>query len=206
MSKFSLTRGLKNMVYAEVIKDDSSAYTVGEPKPLIPAGNLSITVDSSTNDTYFDNAMFYRAGQEGNSAVTIDGAMLRPDMLADITGKIVDTTTGVVIDDGKYHEKYFAVGGEIGLVDGTKINVWFMKGTFSYPQEQAKTEDASTDTNGMSLTFNAVRTIFEFGGKGSCKRILMDTSVSEMNSDKAFFEQVVTPANIDTLIKKKSNK
>lgn len=206
MANFTLSRGLKNIKFAEVTKDDSSAYTVGETKQLIPAGNLSISVESSTNDTYFDNAMFYRAGQEGNSTVTIDGAMLRPDLVAEITGKTVDATTGVVLDDGKYHEKYFAVGGEIGLVDGTKLNVWFLKGTFSYPQEQAKTEDASTDTNGMSLTFNAVRTIFEFVGKGSCKRVIMDTGVSEMNESKDFFEQVVTPANVGTLVKKKASK
>ena len=112
----------------------------------------------------------------------------------------------VSVDNKGRYEKYFAVGGEIGLVDGTKLNVWFLKGTFSYPQEQAKTEDASTDTNGMSLTFNAVRTIFEFAGKGSCKRVVMDTGVSEMNESKDFFEQVVTPANVGTLVKKKVNK
>lgn len=204
MSKFTLSRGLKNIMYAEVTKDGSDAYTVGTPAQLIPAGNLSISVDSSTADTYFDNALFYRAGQEGNSVVTIDGAMLRPEMVAEITGKTVDSTTGVIIDDGKYHEKYFAVGGEIGLVDGTKINVWFLKGTFSYPDESAKTEDASTDVGAMTLTFNAIRTIYEFSGKGACKRVVMDTEVSEMKSEADFFEQVVTPDNIATLIQKKT--
>lgn len=204
MSKFTLTRGLKNIMFAEVTKDGSDGYTVGEPKQLIPAGNLSISVDSSTNDTYFDNALFYRAGQEGNSAVTIDGAMLRPDMVAEITGKSVDSATGVVIDDGTYHEKYFAVGGEIGLVDGTKMNVWFLKGTFSYPDETAKTEDATTDVGAMTLVFNAVRTIYEFGGKGHCKRIVMDTEVSEMMTDGDFFKQVITPENVGTLIQKKT--
>lgn len=205
MSKFTLSRGLKNIMYAKVTADSATAYTVEEPKQLIPAGNLSISVDSSTNDTYFDNAMFYRAGQEGNSTVTIDGAMLRPEMVAEITGKTVDSATGAIIDDGSYHEVYFAVGGEIGLVDGTKINVWFLKGTFNYPDETAKTEDASTDVGAMTLTFNAVRTIFEFGGKGKCKRILMDTEVSEMIESKDFFAQVITPENVATFVQKKSS-
>lgn len=203
MSKFSLTRGLKNIMYAEVTKDDSTGYTVGTPEKLIPAGNLSISVDSATNDTYFDNAMFHRAGQEGNSTVTIDGAMLRPDMLADITGKTVDAT-GAIIDDGKYHEKYFALGGEIGLVDGTTLNVWFLKGTFGYPDETAKTEDASTDVGGMTLTYNAVRTIYEFT-TGSCKRIVMDTEVSELVEGADWFKQVVTPETVSTVISKKSS-
>ena len=203
MSKFTLTRGLSNIMYAEVTKDDSGAYTVGEPKQLIPAGNLTIAVEAATNDTYFDNAVFYRAGQEGNSTVTIDGAMLRPDMIADITGKTVDAT-GAVIDDGKYHEKYFAVDGRIGLVDGTYIDVWYLKGTFGYPQESAKTEDATTDVGSMSLTYSAIRTVYEFGGKGACKRILMDSEVSQMVESKDFFEQVVTPENVSTLISKKT--
>ena len=128
--------------------------------------------------------------------------MLRPDMVAEITGKEVDTATGAIIDDGSYHEVYFAVGGEIGLVDGTQINVWFLKGTFGYPNETAKTEDASTDVGSMSLTYNAMRTIFEFGKGKGCKRILMDTEVSKMVDTKDFFEQVVTPENVATLITK----
>lgn len=202
-NKFTLTRGISNIMYAEVTADGKDGYTVGEPKQLIPAGNINIAVDASTADTYFDNALFYRAGQEGNSTVTIDGAMLRPEMVADITGKTVDAT-GVIIDDGKYHEKYFAVGGRIGLVDGTYLDVWYLKGTFGYPQEQAKTEDASTDVGSMSLVFSAVRTIYEFGGKGACKRIVMDSDVSQMVDAKNFFEQVITPENVATFISKKT--
>jgi phi13 family phage major tail protein len=204
MSKFTLSRGLSNIMYAEITKDDSGAYTAGEPKQLIPAGNLTIAVDSSTNDTYFDNSLFYRAGQEGNSTVTIDGAMLRPEMIADLTGKEVDTTTGAIVDDGTYHEKYFAVGGRIGLVDGTFINVWYLKGTFGYPQESAKTEDGSTDVGTMTLTFSAVKTVYTFGKEKGCKRVIMDSEVSEVVAEGDFFKQVVTPENLSTVIKKKT--
>lgn len=202
-NKFTLTRGISNIMYAEVTKDAADGYTVGEPKQLIPAGNINIAVDASTADTYFDNSLFYRAGQEGNSTITIDGAMLRPDMIADITGKTVDAT-GVIIDDGTYHEKYFAVGGRIGLVDGTYLDVWYLKGTFGYPQEQAKTEDSSTDVGTMSLTFSAVKTIYAFGKEKGCKRIVMDSDVSQMMESKDFFEQVITPENVATLISKKT--
>lgn len=204
MSKFTLSRGLSNIMYAEITKDDSGAYTAGEPKQLIPAGNLTIAVDSSTNDTYFDNSLFYRAGQEGNSTVTIDGAMLRPEMIADLTGKEVDTATGAIVDDGTYHEKYFAVGGCIGLVDGTYINVWYLKGTFGYPQESAKTEDGSTDVGTMTLTFSAVKTVYTFGKEKGCKRVIMDSEVSEVVAEGDFFKQVVTPENLSTVIKKKT--
>lgn len=203
MADFTLSRGLKNIVYAEVTKDASDGYTTGEPKPLIPGGNLATSVNNSTADTYFDNALFYRAGQEAETTVTIDGAFLRPAQLAEITGKTVDTATGAIIDDGTYHEKYFAVGAEIGLVDGTKMLVWFLKGTFAMPAENAKTEDASTDVNGMQLVYSAVRTINTFGGDNGCKRVICDTEVSDMVESKDWFEQVVTPTNLSTIVKKK---
>lgn len=203
MSDFTLTRGLKNLYYAEVTKDDSTAYTVAEPKPLIPAGNLATSVNASTTDTYFDNALFYRAGQEAETTVTIDGAYLRPAQIADLTGKKVDTTTGAIIDDGTYHEKFFAVGAEIGLVDGTKMLVWFLKGTFGYPSETAKTEDATTDTNGMQLVYSAVKTIHTFGGENGCKRVICDTAVSQLKDQLTWEAQVVTPENASTIIQKK---
>lgn len=204
-NKNTLTRGLRNIVIAEVTKDDATAYTPStQVESLIAAGNLSITVDSSTSDTYFDNALFYRAGQESNSQVTIDGAFLRPDMVAKITGKKVDETTGAIIDDGTYHEKYFALGAEIGLVDGTKMLVWFLKGTFGYPNETAKTIDASTDVGGMQIVFSAVKTQFAFGGDSGCKRVICDTSVSDIKADGDWFKQVVTPDNVGTIVGKKA--
>lgn len=199
---FTLTRGLKNLVYAEVTVDGADSYTVGDVKPLIPAGNLSTSVNSSTNDTYFDNALFYRAGQEAETTLTIDGAFIRPAQLAELTGKSVDTATGAIIDDGSYHEKYWAVGAEIGLVDGTKMLVWFLKGTFGYPEESVKTEDATTDVGGMQLVFNAVRTIYTFGGSNGCKRVICDTAVSKLADSKNWFEQVVTPSNVSEIITK----
>lgn len=204
MAKFTLTRGLKNLVYAEVTQDDDSGFTTGTVSPLIPSGNLSTSVNSSTNDTYFDNALFYRAGQEADTQITIDGAYLRPAQIAELTGKTVDATTGAVIDDGSYHEKYFAIGAEIGLVDGTKMLVWYLKGTFGYPQETAKTEDASTDVGGMQLVFNAVRTIFTFEGENGCKRVICDSQVSDITEGKDWFEQVVTPSNVSTVLTKKT--
>lgn len=202
MADFTLTRGLKNVVYAEVTADDNANYTVGKVKPLIPSGNLATSVNSSTNDTYFDNALFYRAGQEAETTVTIDGAFLRPAQIAELTGKNVDSATGAIIDDGTYHEKYFAVGAEIGMVDGTKMLVWFLKGTFGYPAENAKTEDASTDVNGMQLTYSAVRTINTFEGTAGCKRVICDTAESKVKADSDWFKQVVTPSNVATIIEK----
>lgn len=202
---FSLSRGLKDVVIVPVTVDDESAYTAdGVPEKLIPAGEITITTESEKVDTWFDNDVFATAGNEGSTTISITGAYLKPAMVAKITGKTVDEATGAIIDNGDYKEQYFALGCRIGMVDGTEALVWFQKGTFARPEETGKTEDDTTDANGMTIEFTAIRTKFAFGGDKGVKRILVDTSTTDMMADQDWFKQVVTPANLSTIVKKKA--
>ena len=200
---FSLSRGLKDVVIAEITADDATAYTASETiEKLIPAGTITMSADSEKTDTYFDNVVLATVGTESATTVTIEGARLKPAMVAKITGKEVDDTTGAIMDAGVYVEKYFALGARIQMLDGTEALVWFLKGTFSIPEETGRTIDDTTDADGMTLEFSAVRTKHEFGGKGY-KRMLADTSTSEMVELQDWFKQVVTPENVATIVKKK---
>lgn len=200
---FSLSRGLKDVVIAEITADDATAYTASESiEKLIPAGTITMSADSEKADTYFDNVVFASVGTESATTVTIEGARLKPEMIAKITGKEVDATTGVIMDAGVYTEKYFALGARIQMLDGTEALVWYLKGTFSIPEETGRTIDDGTDADGTTLEFSAVRTKHEFNGKGY-KRMVADTTVSEMVELKDWFEQVVTPDNVNTIVKKK---
>lgn len=201
---FSLSRGLKDVVIVPVTADDASAYTAdGLPEKLIPAGEITIATENEKVNTWFDNDVFAIAGNEGATTITLTGAYLKPAMIAKITGKTVDESTGVIIDNGDFTEQYFALGCRIGMVDGSEALVWFLKGTFSRPEETGKTKDDTTDANGMTLEFSAVRTTFAFGGSNGVKRMIMDTGTTDTLPDKDWFEQVVTPANLSTIVKKK---
>lgn len=203
--KFSLSRGLKNVVIAEVLEDSQDAYQVSENvEHLIPAGTISMSADSEKTDTYFDNVVFASVGTESATTVSIEGARLKPAMIAKITGKTIDDATGAVLDSGVYTEKYFALGAEIGMLDGTKCLVWFLKGTFSIPEETGRTIDDTTDADGTTLEFSAVTTKFEFGTDHGFKRVLIDTSDSDIIELQDWFKQVVTPENIATIAKKKA--
>lgn len=219
MKEHVLKRGLKNIFAAEIIVDDNltntagdgetpnHGYVAGETFHLIPAGEMSRSVDSEKTDIYYDDAVFETIGKEGATEISITGAALRPDALAKINNKTIDETTGAVIDTGDFAPKYFALGGESENTDGTSELFWFAKGTFAIPEQADKTKDDSTDTNGMSLTFSAVKTehLFTVGGKkASCKRVVIDTSISEVKATKDWTAQVVTPDNISTIVEKKS--
>ena len=210
MSDFVLKRGLRNIFAAEITKDDnetSGGYVTGTPFHLIPAGEMSRNADNEKSDTYFDNTVFYTIGKEGATEVSITGAALRPAALAKINNKYVDSATGAVLDTGEYNPKYFALGGEAENMDGTVELFWFMKGTFSIPEQSDKTKDDSTDTNGMTLTFSAVQTQHLFdvnGAKKPMKRVVIDTDTTVVKAEQDWTAQVVTPENLSTIVQKKT--
>lgn len=205
---FTLKRGLSNVFVAEVTKDDnetSGGYTVGTPYHLIPAGEMSRTVSTDKTSIFFDNAVFYESGTESATEITITGAAMRPADVAKLVGKHVDTTTGAVLDTGEYTEKYWALGGETDNTDGTKEYFWFLKGTFSQPDQNDKTKDDSTDTNGTELTFSAIQTkhLFDVDGKKKpMKRVVIDTETTTLKSEQSWTAQVVTPENLSTVVQK----
>ena len=208
---FTLKRGLSNIFVAEVTKDDNETtggYVTGTPYHLIPAGEMTRTVENDKTNVYYDNVVFYQSGMEGATEITINGAALRPADVAKLLKKYVDETTGAVLDTGEYTEKYYALGGETENTDGTKEYFWFMKGTFAAPEQNDKTKDDSTDTNGMELVYSAIQTQHLFtvnGEKKPMKRVVIDTETSVLKDDQEWTAQVVTPENLATVVQKKAS-
>lgn len=203
--EFKLRRGLKNIFAAEVTNDDNTetGYVTGTPFHLIPAGEMTRTPSSDSSNTWFDDVVFATVGTEGATEITISGASLRADAVAKLLGKDIDDTTGAVVDSGEYNEKYWAIGGEAEGLDGSSEFFWFLKGTFTAPEESDKTKDDSTDANGMELTFNAIQTTHIFNLKNKvAKRVVIDTTVSEVKEDQSWTAQVVTPDNLSTIVQK----
>ena len=202
---FTLKRGLSNVFCAEVTEDTAEKFETGTPFHLIPAGEMTRTVENEKTMQYFDNVVFYTSGAEGATEVSITGAALRPADVAKLLGKVVDAATGAVLDTGEFKEKYWAVGGETENTDGTKEYFWFLKGTFAAPEQADKTKDDSTDTNGMTLTFSAVQTqhLFTVGEeKKPMKRVVIDTETTKLVADQDWTKQVVTPDNLATVCQK----
>ena len=208
MDEFVLKRGLKNIYAAEVLKDNNETgtgegYVTDTPFHLIPAGEMTRTVDSEKVDIYFDDTVFDTVGREAATEIQITGAALRADALARINNKDIDATTGAVVDSGEFAPKYFALGGQAENTDGTTEWFWFQKGTFSIPEQNDKTKDDTTDTNGVQLTFSAVQTKHVFALKNKVsKRVVIDTGVTEIKENQSWTAQVVTPDNLSTICQK----
>lgn len=197
MEKFTLSRGLSDLFIAEVTEDNEENYTTGTPEKLIPAGEMSVSVDKDAANYWFDNTIFAIVGREGASEITISGAGLRAADIAKLTGKDVDTASGAVFDDGQYREKYYAFGGVKKNIDGTTEHFWFNKGSFAIPDENAKTEGEDTDATGLELTYTAIPTTHRFEKTGKVnKKVVLDSTAGNTADIENWFTAVKTPDNM----------
>ena len=165
-------RGCKNLVFAEVTKDDATGFTTGNVQVLAPVAEISKTVETSSATHYYDNKGLIVIEAEGADTVTFTIAVPDDETYAKLTGRTYDTTKKMFIES-KREQKYFAVGyilGEIGEGEDERY-VWRLKGTFGIPDEGAKTEDNGTDASNLSLVYTGVYTEYEFtNGKGTGKK------------------------------------
>ena len=198
-------RGCKNLVYAEITKDDnetSGGYITGEVKMLAPVAEISKTVETSSEAHYYDNKAAIVINSEGADTVTFTIAVPSDEVLADITGRTFDNTKKMFIESNR-EPKMFAVGyilGEKGDGEDERF-VWRYKGSFNIPDETSATEDSGTSANNMSLVYTGVYTDHIFangkgtGIKGTAKAAFIRESANIATAEK-WFETVSTPDTV----------
>ena len=197
-------RGCRNLVFAEITTDDNEAeggYITGTVKSLAPVGEISKTVETSSEAKYYDNVASIIINSEGSDTVTFTIAVPSDEVLAEITGRVYDPSKKAFIEAPRKN-KYFAVGyviGEVGEGEEERF-VWRYKGTFNIPDETAATKDNGTTSNNMSLIFTGIYTEHEFtngggtGVKAPVKSMFVRSggTVTEAN----FFKTVYTPDTV----------
>lgn len=196
-------RGISELVYAEVLKDDNETgeghgYLTGEVKSLAGVAELSRTTDSSNEAHYYDNMPAVIVSSTSADEVTITTSAIDLQVLAEITGQNYDTTTGAMIE-GPRDVKYFALGYKTKKTNGDEVYVWRYKGNFNIPDSTHQTENDGTDANGQEVVYTGISTthVFEKTGKGA-KAINVDLG-KNLADVSTFFDTVTTP---DTLTAK----
>lgn len=200
-------RGVDNLYYAEITKDESGTngvYTTGTPQRLAYVAEIGKTVETNSEAKYYDNKPMIVLNSEGATTLTITCAPLPLDVLAKITGKKYDSTNNALYENVRDFDSDFAIGYRTKDTRGKYRYVWHLKGSFGVPDETFATENAGTDTNNMTLTFTSIMTTHEFttDGIGSVKSIVVDGEKNENVSTDNFFGAVITPDNIAAQIVK----
>lgn len=192
-------RGIRSLVYAEVTTDTKDTFACGDVKELVPVAELSRTTETSSETKYYDNVPAIVIDSTGADEVSITGAAIPFDVLADITGQTYDATLGMFVE-GERQAKYFAIGYVTKKTDGTEVYVWRLKGKFNIPDSTHATENDGTDANGQELTFTGINTTHKFTKTGkSAKAVNVDTSVNAV-VEADFFETVQTPDTINKAV------
>ena len=104
-------RGCRNLVYAEVTSDDNETdggYKTGEVKKLAPLGEISKTVETSSEAKYYDNVPAIVISGEGSDTVTFTIAIPSDEVLADISGRVYDVAVDLRKNSPTYG-KWFGV-------------------------------------------------------------------------------------------------
>ena len=196
-------RGVDNLYVAEVLQDDSAAYTCSTPIHLAPVAEIGKNTDSSSEAHYYDNKAMIVINSESADTITITMAPPELKKLSEIIGKSFDETTGMMVDSPRQN-KYFAIMYRTKGTDGKYRYVSRLKGQFSIPEETSATENDGTDSNNTQITFTGIYTEHEFvkgsfngisWEKSGVKGIVVDTRYG-LADVSSFFSQVQTPDTI----------
>lgn len=154
-------RGVEDLYFAEIIKDNATEYETGTPKRLGYTATIAKSVATSSETHFYDNKGMIVINAKGAETFTLTVAPPPLGILAEITGQAFDASTGMMIE-GDIKPKMFAIGYKTKGTDGFWRYVWKYKGQFAIPSETVNTESDSINTTNTELTFTAVSTTHKF--------------------------------------------
>ena len=150
-------RGVRGLVLAEVIKDDSTGFEAGKWQELSGVQSVAVAKNESSETHYYDNQAAIVVDAEGADELTLVVSVLANKTRALIDGVEYDESKDMIINTPKVR-KYFALGYIGGKTDGTEeINILY-KGKFSGGGETNNTRDDGTEATNVEYTFTAIHT------------------------------------------------
>lgn len=198
-------RGVDNFYFAEVIEDDANGYSCGTPVH-IPVQEVGKAVDAASEAHYYDNKAMIVVNSESADTITLVLAPPALQLLAQMTGKSFDATTGMMVDSPRQN-KYFAIMYRTKGTDGGYRYVSRLKGQFNIPEESVQTENDGTDTTNTSIEFTGIYTEHEFikgiyngtsWEKAGVKGIVVDARYG-LADLSTFFSAIQTPDSVQTV-------
>lgn len=198
MSNIQEWRGIRGLVAAEVLNDDTEKFECDAPFSVAGVAELSRTTETSSEPHYYDNVPAVVIDSTGSDEVTITASAIPFDVLAKITGQYYDEDNGMFVE-GERESKYFAIGYITEKTDGTEVFVWRLKGKFNIPDSTHATKDDGAEANGQEIVFTGINTNHKFtvnGKEKTAKAVNVDTSVNKSLTESVFFAEVQTPDTV----------
>lgn len=201
MEKIYEYRGIRGLVAAEVLNDDSDGMEFGAPFPIAGVSELGKTTETSSEPHYYDNVPAIVIDSVGADEVSMSTSAIPFSTLAKVTGQFYDEAKGMFVE-GERESKYFALGYITKRTDGVEVFVWRLKGTFNIPDSTHATENDGTDANGQELVFTGINTTHKFdltaNGVTKSKTVKAVNIEQDVNpqDETTFFATVQTPETV----------
>jgi phi13 family phage major tail protein len=159
--EYKSTLGLRDLYYALVTQDDSSAYAAGTPAYMAPIINASSTPASNSLTQYADDGPYDVMTAEGETKIDLETTNIPIEVQAVLLGKKYDASTGRMFDNGGTPPD-IALSFRAVKSNGSYRYFQYLKGKFSAPSEEHGTKTDSPDPKTAKITFTAVKTTYQF--------------------------------------------
>lgn len=195
--EFKSLAGVDSIYLAEVLEDTSSAYSADTPFYLGPGIDAAVKPKTSQDTQYADNIAFDVINSEAETDFEVTFTNLPAETMAKILGKIFDATTGRIFD-GPSTPPYFAIGYRSQKTNGMSRYYWFLKASFSAPEEALKTIGEKMEPQTIKLVAKAILTIHKWTVNSVTKPFKKVWGDEDTNAFSAtnWFTQVQTPGTI----------
>ncbi len=181
-------KGLKNLVYAKITKEDETETVYDEVKRLGPAMALNLTPSINRSNLRADDKVLFSDSSKGPIAVALNTAYLEEEVEADVLGKELDNNGGLT-DSASDDPPYIAVGGMAESARGGYEYFWIYRIKFAPAEENKETKQETPAYQTPNLSGEALPRLHD----GAEKYKLWDGSEKAKDSDiiKNWFEEVI---------------
>jgi len=174
-------KGLKNLVYAKITKEDKTETVYDEVKPLGPAMALNLAPSINRANLRADDAVLFSDAAKGPTAVTLNTAYLESEVEADILGKELDENGGIT-DSQNDDPPYIAIGGMAECARGGYEYFWIYRVKLAPAEENKETKQETPAYQTPNLSGESIPRLHD----GAEKYKLWDGS--EKVKDKTIFD------------------
>jgi len=189
--------GVEDVYVALVTQDNAAGYVADVPEYFAPVSEASAEAENSQETQYADNQPFDVLTSEGPTKITLTTTNIPIEILAKYLGKVFDTVSGRMFDQGGgATPPDAALAFRAMKSNGSYKYFQYLKGKFSIPKDEAATKEAKATPKPQQIVFTAMNTIYEFDLgdiNGTVKRIVGDEDSTNFDGS-TWFDAVQTPS------------
>lgn len=181
-------KGLKDLHFAVITKEDATQTTYGEVEPFGPAMALNIQPSISRANLRADDGVLFSDSAKGPIAVSVNTAYLEKDVEAKILGKKIHEN-GLISDNVDDDPPYIAIGGRALNARGGYEYFWLYRVKLAPAEENKETKQDTPTYQTPNLTGEAIPRIHD--GEEKAKLWDGDPTVEDKTIFAKWFDEVI---------------